>query len=80
MSTIAELVEEAFLAGYRHGVEQFATWRSGEQLVGARLLPMRDVMRTAKEDCTDAYRSFLERRKRLHDKIDARGLKLADMP
>lgn len=62
-----ELVEQAFLAGYRHGVENFAIWRSGERLVGALQRPIGEVLKKAPDDCRDAYRMFLESHQKRHD-------------
>ena len=67
---IAELVEEAFLAGYRHGVESYAVWRNGAQLVGALERPISEVMKRAPEDCRDVYRMFLEKAQHRHDGIE----------
>ena len=67
---IAELVEQAFLAGYRHGVESLAVWKSGAQLVGTMGLPLSDVLKAAPEDCRDAYRIFLERQQVRHDGVE----------
>lgn len=77
MTTIANLVEAAFLAGYRHGVESFAVWRQGAQLVGALERPISEVYKRAPDDCKDAYRMFLQRQQVRHDgeekPIDALG-------
>lgn len=64
---IGELVEQAFLAGYRHGVESYAVWRDGQQLVGCLERPMGEVFRRAPEDCKDAYRMFLNQHRRRDD-------------
>jgi hypothetical protein len=61
--TIAELVEQAFLAGYRHGVSSFAVWKHGAQLVGTMERPLGEVLKRAPEDCKLEYGIFLEQQK-----------------
>lgn len=67
---IHQLVEQAFLAGYRHGVESFAIWRGGMQLVGCLERPLSEVFKHAPEDCKDAYRLYLEKQQEKHDGVE----------
>jgi hypothetical protein len=63
-------VEAAFLAGYRHALEQYAWWKDGEQLVGVGRFRLSDVMKAAPEECREAYKSFLDKQKVRHDGTD----------
>ena len=64
---IAHLVEDAFLAGYRHGVESFSVWRAGAQVVGTLERSLSEVFRRAPDDCREAYRMFLQSKQKRHD-------------
>ncbi len=70
MATVGEIVEAAFLAGYRHGLEQYAWWKDGEQLVGTGRVRLSDAMKAAPDDCLVAYKYFLSQQKVRHDGVD----------
>jgi hypothetical protein len=68
MTTIAELVEAAYLAGYRHGVTSFAFWKGGQQFCGnSSHIRLADVLREAPTDCREGYESFLRGQQVRHD-------------
>lgn len=60
---VRELIEAAFLAGYREGVTAYAWWKNGEQMVGTcghRLAP---ALRAAEENAKPAFDLFLEKQR-----------------
>lgn len=64
---IGELCEMAFLAGYCHGVKNFAVWKDGQQLVGALQKPLEEILATAIDDVGEDYKKFLDLMKRRHE-------------
>ena len=57
---IAELVEAAYLEGYRKGMEAYAWWKDGEQLLGNGRVRLSDALKRAPDDARELYRSFLD--------------------
>lgn len=72
---IAELVEAAYLEGYRRGMEDYAWWKDGEQLLGNGRVRLSDAMKNAPDDAREHYRRFLEKQRARFD--EQRG---ADVP
>lgn len=61
MTLVAEVVEAAYLAGYRDGLTSQAYWEDGQRWVG-RYVPSRleTAIAGQKEACREPYRMFLE--------------------
>ncbi len=57
---IAELVEAAYLEGYRKGMEAYAWWKDGEQLLGNGRVRLADAMKSAPDDARELYKRFLD--------------------
>jgi hypothetical protein len=60
---IAELVEAAYLEGYRVGMEAYAWWKDGEQLLGNGRIRLADAMKNAPDDAREHYKRFLEKQR-----------------
>lgn len=65
--TIGQLLEQAYLEGWRKGVESYAWWKDGQQLVGSGIVRLSDALKAAPQEAQDYYRSFLERQREKHD-------------
>ena len=57
---IAELVEAAYLEGFRKGMEAYAWWKDGEQLLGNGRVRLADAQKSAADDAREHYRRFLD--------------------
>lgn len=68
MTTIAQLVENAYLAGYRYGLTAFAFWKDGQQFVGnSSCVRLSEALKHAPEDCKEEYGMFLRAQQVRHD-------------
>lgn len=56
---VAELIEQAFLAGYRAGQASYAWWKNGEQFVGSCGKLLRDAQREAPQDAKPHFEIFM---------------------
>ena len=57
---IAELVEAAYLEGYRKGMEAYAWWKDGEQLLGNGRVRWSDAVKNAPDEAREHYKRFLD--------------------
>lgn len=73
---IRELLEKAWLDGYRMGVTAFAHWKDGQQIVGNCSMRLGDALRNIEDDeyAKAMFNSFLEKQRAKHEeKNDCQG-------
>lgn len=60
---VRQLVEDAFLAGWRSSLEAYSVWKDGQQ-VTAMGRNMREEQKTADKNAKDYFDAFLEQQRR----------------
>lgn len=61
--TLKELLEQAYIDGWRQGVEMYAVWQNGRQLVGMGRLMLSEAQKAAPEEAKPYFDSWLERQR-----------------
>ncbi len=61
---VKKLLEDAFIAGYRSGVEAFAHWQDGQQLVGTTGTRLSEAKKMAEADALPWFNTFIEQKRR----------------
>lgn len=61
--TLLELLEQAYVEGWRRGVEAYAVWKDGQQLVGMGRYCLSDAQKAAPEDAKPLFELWLEKQR-----------------
>lgn len=69
--TVAEVLEAAYVDGWRKGVEAYAVWKDGRQLVGMGRISLGDAQKAAPEDAKPFFEMFMQRQRRTFDGDEA---------
>lgn len=65
--TVAEIIEDAFVMGWRKGVEAYAVWKDGQQLVGIGRFTLSDAQKSAAEDAKPFFEQFMSHQRAVFD-------------
>jgi hypothetical protein len=61
--TLADVLESAYIEGFRKGVEAYAWWKDGEQFVGSGRYSLSDARKSSAEDAKPMFDTWLERQR-----------------
>ncbi len=65
-TTVLDVLEKAYVEGWRKACEMYAVWNSGEQIVGMNRR-LAEVQRDAAEVAKPYFENWLERQKQTFD-------------
>lgn len=61
--TMKDLLQQAYVEGWRKGVEAYAVWKDGRQLVGMGRFSLGDAQKSAPEDAQPLFEIWLRKQR-----------------